>query len=172
MQKDAMTSYILAGAVVLAAKWTISLLFIVVYRSMGFHQPSPLTPFKEEIVRAVVNILSNIAAVYVLVIFFDELQPQPAMAMLVVPLIIGLLWSYYNLRRARQGIPPSRQVGMVFDRLREQVESQYGREIAESVAGEESKRRYLIRSECAYLASNVLGTILGAFLFLRKVAFF
>ena len=167
-----MTPYILAGAVVLAAKWTISLLFIVVYRSMGFHQPSPLTPFKEEIVRAVVNILSNIAAVYVLVVLFDTLELQPAMAMLAVPLIIGLLWSYYNLRRARRGIPPSRQVGMVFDRLREQVESQYGREIAESVAGEKSKKRYLIRSECAYLAGNVFGTILGALVFLRKVAFF
>jgi hypothetical protein len=167
-----MTPYILAGAVILAVKWILSLLFIVVYRSLGFHQPNPLYPLKEEVVRAVVNILSNITAVYVLVVLFEEMQLRPAMAMLAVPLIIGLLWSYYNLRRARQCIPPSRQVGMVFDRLREQVESQYGREIAESIAGEESKKRYLIRSEHAYLAGNVFGTILGALVFLRKVALF
>jgi hypothetical protein len=171
-KKDAMTSYILAGAVILSAKWAISLLFIVVYRSMGFHQPNPLTPLKEEIVRAAVNILSNVAAVCVLVVFFDALQLQPAIAMLAVPLLIGLLWSYYNLRRARQCIPPSRQVGMVFDRLREQVESQYGSAIAESVAGEESKKRYLIRSEYAYLAGNVFGTISGVLVFFRGVPFF
>ncbi len=167
-----MTSYVLAGAVVLSAKWIFSLLFILVYRSMGFHQPNPLYPFKEELVRAMVNILSNITAVYVLVVLFEMLLLQPAMAMLAVPLLVGLLWSYYNLQRARQCIPPSRQVGMVFDRLRAQVESQYGWAIAESVAGEESKKRYLIRSEYAYLAGNVFGTILGALVFLRNVPFF
>ena len=61
---------------------------------------------------------------------------------------------------------------MVFDRLRDQVESQYGREIAESIAGEESKKRYLIRSEYAYLTGNVSGIILGALVFLRNVPFF
>ena len=167
-----MTSYILAGAVVLSAKWMISLLFILGYRSMGFHQPNPLYPFKEELVRAMVNILSNIIAVYVLVVVFDELQLQPAMAMLAVPLLIGLFWSYYNLRRAQQGIPPSKQVGMVFDLLRGQVESQYGSAIADTVAGEESKKRYLIRNECAYVAGNVFGTILGALVFLRNVPFY
>jgi hypothetical protein len=108
-----------------------------------------------------VNILSNIIAVYVLVVVFDELQLQPSMAMLAVPLLIGLLWSYYNLRRAQQGIPPSKQVGMVFDQLRGQVESQYGSAIADTVAGEESKKRYLIHNECAYVAGNVFGTIFG-----------
>ena len=167
-----MTSYILAGAVILSAKWILSLFFILVYRSMGFHQPNPLYPFKEEVVRAMVNILSNITAVYALVVLFDMLQRQPFIAMLVIPLLAGLLWSYYNLRRARQCIPPSRQVGMVFDRLREQVESQYGWAIAETVAGEKSKKRYLIRNEYAYLAGNVFGTILGALVFLRNVPFF
>ena len=166
-----MTSYILAVAVILSAKWILSLLFILVYRSMGFHQPNPLYPFKEEVVRAMVNILSNIIAVYALVVLFEMLQLQPAMAMLAIPLLVGLLWSYYNLQRARQGIPPSRQVGMVFDRLREQVESQYGREIAETVTGEESKKKYLLRCEYAYLAGNVFGTLLGAFVFLRNVPF-
>jgi len=167
-----MTSYILAGVVVLSAKWIISILYILVYRSMGFYQPNPLYPFKEELVRAMVNILSNITAVYVLVVVFDNLQLQPAMAMLAVPLLIGLLWSYYNLRRARQCIPPSRQVGIVFDRLRAQVESQYGMTIAESIAGEESKKKYLIRNEYAYSAGNVFGTILGGLLFLRHTPFY
>jgi hypothetical protein len=61
---------------------------------------------------------------------------------------------------------------MVFDRLRDQVEIQYGWEIAESIAGEESKKRYLIRSEYTYLAGNVSGIILGALVFLRNVPFF
>jgi len=167
-----MTSYILAGAVILAVKWISSLLFILVYRNMGFHQPSPLYPFKEEVGRAIVNILSNITAVYALIVLFDKLQLQPAIAMLIIPLLVGLLWSYCNLRRARQCIPPSREVGMVFDRLRKQVESQYGRVIAESVAGEVSKKGYLIRSEYAYLAGNVFGTILGALVFFRNVPLF
>jgi hypothetical protein len=136
---------------------------------MGFHQPNPLYPFKEEVVRAMVNILSNITAVYVLVVLFDKLQLQLVIAMLAVPLLVGLFWSYYNLRRARQCIPPSRQAGMVFDRLREQVESQYGRAIADTVTGEESKKIYLIRNECAYLAGNVFGIILGTLVFLRNV---
>jgi hypothetical protein len=156
-----MTSYILAGVVVLSAKWIVSILYILVYRSMGFYQPNPLFPFKEELVRAMVNILSHITAVYVLVVVFDNLQLQPTMAMLAIPLLVGLLWSYYNLRRARQCIPPSRQVSEVFDRLRAQVESQYGRIIAESIAGEESKKKYLIRNEYVYSAGNVFGTILG-----------
>ena len=167
-----MTSYILAGAVVLSAKWIVSILFILVYRSMGFHQPNPLYPFKEEVVRAMVNILSNITAVYALVVLFEMLHLQPAMSLLAIPLLVGLLWSYYNLRRARQCIPPSRQVGMVFDRLRAQVESQYGSAIADTVAGEELKKKYLIRNEYAYLAGNVFGTILGALVFLRHVPFF
>jgi len=166
-----MTSYFLGGAVILSTKWILSLLFILVYRSMGFHQPNPLYPFKEEVVRAMVNILSNIIAVYALVVLFEMLHLQPAMAMLGIPLLVGLLWSYYNLRRARQGIPPSRQVGMVFDRLREQIESQYGGAIAETVAGEESKIKYLLRCEYAYLTGNVFGTILGAFVFLHNVPF-
>ena len=167
-----MTSYILAGAVILSAKWIISLLFILVYRSMGFHQPNPLYPFKEEVVRAMVNILSNIIAVYALVVLFEMLQFQPAMAMLAIPLLVGLLWSYYNLRRAGQCIPPSRQVGVVFDRLREQVESQYGSAIAGTITGEESKIKYLLRCEYAYLTGNVFGTLLGALVFLRNVPFF
>ena len=61
---------------------------------------------------------------------------------------------------------------MVFDRLRAQVESQYGSAIADTVAGEESKKRYLIRNEYAYLAGNVFGTILGALVFLHRVPFF
>lgn len=65
-----MTSYILAGVVVLSAKWIVSILYILVYRSMGFYQPNPLYPFNEELVRAMVNILSNITAVYVLVVVF------------------------------------------------------------------------------------------------------
>lgn len=166
-----MTSYILAGAVILSAKWILSLLFILVYRSMGFHQPNPLYPFKEEVVRAMVNILSNIIAVYALVVLFEMLQIQPVMTMLAIPLLVGLLWSYYNLQRARHGIPPSRQVGTVFDRLREQVESQYGRAIAETVAGDESKVKYLLRCEYAYLTGNIFGTLLGAFVFLRNAPF-
>jgi hypothetical protein len=169
MQKDTMTSYILAGAVILSAKWILSLLFIVVYRSMGFHQPNPLFPFKEEVVRVMVNILWNIIAVYALMVLFEILHLQPAMAMLAVPLLVGLLWSYYNLRRARQGIPPSRQIGMVFDQLKEQVECQYGRALAETVAGEESKIKYLLRCEYTYLAGNVFGILLGALVFLRNV---
>jgi len=167
-----MTSYILAGAVILLGKWIISLLFILIYRSMGFHQPNPLYPFKEEVIRAMVNILSNIIAVYALVVLFEMLYLQLAIAMLGIPLLVGLLWSYYNLWRARHGIPPSRQVGMVFDRLREQVESQYGRAIAETLAGEGSKIKYLLRCEYAYLAGNVFGTLLGALVFLRNVPFF
>ena len=167
-----MTSYILAGAVILSAKWIISLFFILVYRSMGFHQPNPLYPFKEEVVRAMVNILSNIIAVYALVVLFEMLYLQPVMTMLAIPLLVGLLWSYYNLQRARHGIPPSRQVGTVFDRLREQVESQYGRAIAETVTGEESKVKYLLRCEYAYLTGNIFGTLLGAFVFLRNAPFF
>lgn len=167
-----MTSYILAGAVILSAKWILSLLFILVYRSMGFHQPNPLYPFKEEVVRATVNILSNIVAVYALVVLFEMLHIQPVMTMLAIPLLVGLLWSYYNLQRARHCIPPSRQVGTVFDRLREQVESQYGRAIAETVTGEESKVKYLLRCEYAYLTGNIFGTLLGAFVFLRNAPFF
>jgi hypothetical protein len=167
-----MRSYILAGCVILVVNWIASFFFILVYRCMGFHQPSPLYPFKEEVGRAIVNIFSNITAIYALVVLFDKLQLQLAIAMLVIPLLAGLLWSYYNLRRAKQGISPSGQVDMVLDRFKEQVESQYGRAIADIVAGEKSKKRYLIRSEYAYLAGNVFGTILGALVFFRNAPFF
>ncbi len=167
-----MSSYIMSGAVVLVVKWISCLLFILLCRTMRFRQPSSLYPFKEEVVRAVINILSNITAVYALVVLYDKLQLQLAIAMLVIPLLAGLLWGYYNLRRARQGIAPSRQAGTVLDRFKEQLENEYGRAIAETVAGEESKRRYLVRSEYTYSAGNVFGTILGALLFLRNAPFF
>jgi hypothetical protein len=167
-----MSSYILAGAVVLIVKWISAILFILFYRMMRFCEPSSLYSFKEEVGRTIINILSNITAVYVLFVLFNELQLHPAIGMLIIPLLVGLLWGYYNLRRARQGFPPSRQAGVVFDRFREQMESQYGKAIAETITGDESRRRFLIRSEYAYSASNLFGTILGALLFLREAPFF
>ena len=167
-----MSSYILAGAVVLVVKWISVILFILFYRMMRFCKLCSLYSFQEEAGRTIINILSNIIAVYALVVLFNELQLQLAIGMLVIPLLVGFLWGYYNLRRARQGILPSRQAGEVFDRFREQLESQYGKEIAETITGDESRRRFLIRSEYAYSASNLFGTILGAFLFLREVPFF
>jgi hypothetical protein len=167
-----MSSYILAGAVVLLVKWISAIIFILFYRMMRFCEPNSLYSFREEAGRAIINILSNIIAVYSLVVLFNELQLQLAIAMLVIPLVSSLLWGYYNLRRARQGISASRQAGVVFDRFREQVESQYGKAIADTVVGDESKRRFLVRSEYAYSAVNLFGTILGALLFLRKAPFF
>jgi hypothetical protein len=167
-----MSSYILAGAVVLLVKWISAILFILFYRMMRFCEPSSLYSFKEEVGRTIISILSNIASVYALVVLFNELQLQLAIAMLVIPLVSSLLWGYYNLRRARQGILASRQASVVFDRFREQVENQYGKIIAEAVLGDESKRRILIRSEYAYSAGNLFGTILGGLLFLRKAPFF
>lgn len=167
-----MSSYILAGAVVLVVKWISAILFILFYRMMRFCKPSSLYSFKEEAGRTIINILSNITAVYVLVVLFNELQLQLAIGMLVIPLLVGFLWGYYNLRRARQGISASRQAGVVFDRFREQVESQYGKAVAETITRDESRRRFLIRSEYAYSAGNLFGTILGALLFLRKASFF
>ena len=167
-----MSSYILAGAVVLVVKWISAILFILFYRMMRFCKPSSLYSFKEEVGRTIINILSNIIAVYVFVVLFNELQIQLAIGMLVIPLLVGFLWGYYNLQRARQGISPSRQAGVVFDGFREQMESKYGKAIAETVAGDKSKRKYLIRSEYAYSAGNMFGIILGALLFLRKASFF
>lgn len=167
-----MCSYILAGAVVLIMKWIVSFFFIFLYRIMEFHRPSPLHPFKEELGKATINILSNITAVYALVVFFDRLHLQPALAVLVLPLMVGLLWSHYNLTRAKQGIAPGGRVDMMFDRFRQQVAVECGSAVAETVAGEESKKRYLIRSEYAYLAGNISGTILGALLFLRYAPWF
>jgi len=92
--------------------------------------------------------------------------------MLVIPLLVGLLWGYCNLRIARQGISASRQAGVVFDRFREQMEDQYGKAVAETITEDESRRGFLIRSEYAYSASNLFGTILGALLFLREAPFF
>jgi len=167
-----MSSYILASAVVLVVKWISAILFILFYRMMRFCKPSSLYSFKEEMGRTIINILSNITAVYVFVVLFNELQLQLAIGMLVIPLLVGFLWGYYNLQRAIQGIPPSRQAGAVFDRFREQVESQYGKAVAETITGDESRRRFLIRSEYAYSTGNLFGTILGALLFLRKASFF
>lgn len=167
-----MCSYILAGAVVLIMKWIVSFFFIFLYRIMGFHQPSPLHPFKEEVGKAIINILSNITAVFVLVLLFDALQVQLVIGVLVLPLLIGLLWSHYNLARARQGIAPGRRVDMMFDRFRQQVVAECGRAVAETAAGEGSKKRYLVRSEYAYLAGNISGTIFGALIFLRYTPWF
>jgi hypothetical protein len=167
-----MGSYILAGAVVLIVKWVVSFFFIFLYRIMGFHQPSPLRPFKEELGKAIINILSNITAVYALVLLFDTLHVQLAITVLVLPLLVGLLWSHYNLTRAKQGVAPGRQVDMMFDRFRQQVAAECGSAVAETAAGEESKKRYLVRSEYAYLAGNLSGTMLGALLFLRYVPWF
>jgi hypothetical protein len=167
-----MCSYILAGAVVLIGKWSVSFFFIFLYRIMGFHQPSPLHPFKEELGKAFINILSNITAVYVLVLLFDALQVQPVIGVLILPLLAGLFWSYYNLTRARQGIAPGRRVDMMFDRFRQQVAVECGCEVAETAAGEGPKKRYLVRSEYAYLAGNISGTILGAFIFLQNAPLF
>ncbi|MGD2093625.1 MAG: hypothetical protein PVH77_01310 [Phycisphaerales bacterium] len=164
-----MCLYTLAGCVVLVAKWVCSFFFILLYRIMGFHQPSPLYPFKEEAGKIIVNILSNITAVYALVILFDKLQLQLGIAVLAMPLLAGLLWSHYNLTRAKQGIAPSRQIAMVFVRFKQQVENQYGKETAETVAGEELKKRYLTRSEYAYLIGNISGIVLGALIFLRNL---
>jgi hypothetical protein len=167
-----MSSYILAGAVVLVVKWISAILLILFYRMMRFCKPSSLYSFKEEVGRTIINILSNITAVYVFVVLFNELQLQLAIGMLVIPLLVGMLWGYYNLQRARQGISACRQAGEVFYQFREQMESQYGKAIAEAVTGNELKRRFLIRSEYAYSAGNVFGTILGAILFLRNAPFF
>jgi len=167
-----MTSYFLAGAVVLVVKWISAILLILFYRMMRFCKPSSLYSFEEEVGRTTINILSNITAVYVFVVLFNELQLQLAIGMLVIPLLVGMLWGYYNLRRARQGISASRQTGVIFDQFREQMESQYGEAIAETITGDESRRRFLIRSEYAYSASNLFGTILGAILFLRNAPFF
>jgi len=167
-----MCSYILAGAVVLIVKWIVSFFFIFLYRTMGFHQPSPLCPFKEEMGKAIINILSNITAVYALVLLFDTLYLQPAVGVLVLPLLAGLLWSYYNLTRAQRGIAPGRQTDLMFDRFRQQVATERGVAVAEMVAGEGTKRRYLVRSEYAYLAGNISGTILGALIFLQNAPLF
>lgn len=167
-----MSSYILAGAVVLLVKWISAILFILFYRMMRFCEPNSLCSFREEAVRTIINILSNIIAVYALVVLFNELQLQLAIAMLVIPSVSSLLWGYYNLRRAKQGISASRQTGVAFDRFREQVENQYGRAIADTIVGDESKRRFLLRSEYAYSAGGLFGTILGALLFLCKAPLF
>jgi hypothetical protein len=164
-----MCFYTLAGCVVLVAKWVCSFFFILLYRIMGFHQPSPLYPFKEEVGKIIINILSNITAVFTLVILFDKLQFQLGIAVLAMPLLAGLLWSYYNLTRARRGIAPSEQIAMVFVRFKQQVEKQHGKAIAETVAGEELKKRYLTRSEYAYLIGNIFGIVLGALIFLRNL---
>jgi hypothetical protein len=167
-----MCFYILAGAAVLIMKWIASFFFIFFYRIMGFHQPSPLHPFKEELAKATINVLSNVTAVYALVVLFDRLHLQPAVAVLVLPLVVGLFWSHYNLSRARRGIAPGRRVDMTFDRFRRHVAAERGSTVAETVAGEGLKKRYLIRSEYAYLTGNISGTILGAFLFLRYAPWF
>lgn len=167
-----MRSYILAGAIVLIGKWIISFFFIFLYRIMGFHQPSPLHPFKEETGKAIVNILSSITAVYALVLLFGALHVQLVIGVLFLPLLIGLLWSHYNLTRARQGIAPGRRVDMMFDRFRQQVAAECGRAAAETAAGEGSKKRYLVRSEYAHLAGNISGTIFGALLFFRYAPWF
>ena len=167
-----MCSYILAGAVVLVVKWIASFFFIFLYRVMGFHQPSPLRPFKEEMGKAVINIFSNITAVYALALLFGALHVQLVIGLLVLPLLIGLFWSRYNLIRARQGIAPGRRVDMMFDRFRQQVAAECGRAIAETVAGVESKKRYLVRSEYAHLASNISGTMLGALMFFQNAPLF
>jgi hypothetical protein len=167
-----MCFYILAGTVVLIVKWIASFFFIFLYRIMGFHQPSPLHPFKEELGKAMINILSNVSAVYVLVLLFHALQVHLVIGVLVLPLLAGLLWSYYNLIRARQGIAPGRRVDTMFDRFRQQVAAECGCAVAETAAGEESKRRYLVRSEYAYLAGNISGTMLGALIFFQNAPLF
>lgn len=167
-----MSSYILASAVVLVVKWISAILFILFYRMMRICKPSSLYSFKEEVGRTIINILSNITAVYVLVVLFNVLQLQPAIGMLVIPVLIGLLWGYYNLQRARQGISANRQNSVVSNRFREQMEGQDGNTTEKTIAGDESRRRFLIRCEYAYSASNLFGTMLGAFLFLHKVPFF
>jgi len=163
-----MCLYTLAGCIILVAKWVSSFFFILLHRIMGFHQPSPLYPFKEELGKIIINILSNITAVYALVILFDKLQFRLGIAVLVMPLLVGVLWSRYNLTRAKQGIAPSRQIAMVFVRFKKQIENQYGKAIAETVAGEELKKRYLTRSEYAYLTGNISGIILGGLIFLNN----
>jgi len=167
-----MCSYILAAGTILVAKWIASFLFIFLYRMMGFHQPSPLFPFKEEIGKAIVNILSNITSVYALVVLFDRLQLQLTIAMLVIPLLAGLLWSHYNLIRAKRGIAPGKQIDTVFGQFKEQLESRCGKAVAEAIAGEELKKKYLIRSEYACLIGNMSGIILGALMFLYKAPLF
>lgn len=167
-----MWSYILAAGTILVVKWIASFFFIFLYRMMGFHQPSPLFPFKEEVGKAILNILANITTVYALVVLFDRLQLQLTIAMLVIPFLAGLLWSHYNLVRAKRGIAPGRQIDMVFDQFKEEMEGQCGKAVAEAIAGQELKKRYLIRSEYAYLVGNISGVILGALMFLYRAPLF
>jgi hypothetical protein len=60
----------------------------------------------------------------------------------------------------------------MFDRFRQQVATERGVAVAEMVAGEGAKKRYLVRSEYAYLAGNISGTILGALIFLQNAPLF